>query len=130
MNGKLEQFRDKKYLSVESYRRNGQAVATPVWFVQQDTTFYIYSLADAWKVKRMRNNPRVRIAPCDMRGRITGEWVDASARLCESDEASRGHALLDSKYGFMKRVGNIFSRLMNRERVVIAIEPETGGADS
>ena len=119
---KLSQFAGQKYLNLESYRKNGKAVATAVWFAEEGGELYIYSLADAGKVKRIRNNPRVRIIPCDFRGKPKGEWVEARARILDAAGARRGHSLLDEKYGLLKRVGNIFSRLMKRERVVMAIE--------
>lgn len=118
----LGQFADQKYLNLESYRKNGKAVATPVWFAQDRGELIIYSLADAGKVKRIRNNPRVRVMPCDLRGAPRGEWVEGVARILSAAEAERGHTLLDQKYGLSKKVGNVFSRLMKRERVVIAIE--------
>lgn len=119
---KLRQFSGQKYLNLESYRKNGKAVATPVWFAENAGVLYIYSLADAGKVKRIRNNPRVRVAPCDMRGKLKGQWVEARARILDGAEAGKGHQLLDEKYGLLKKIGNVFSKLMKRERVVIAID--------
>jgi len=123
MSDKLSQFANQKYLSIESYRKNGTPVATPVWFAEEAGELYIYSLADAGKVKRIRNNSRVRIVPCDFRGTPKGEWVEASATILDDARASRVHRLLDQKYGLMKKVGNFYSRLMKRERAVIAINP-------
>lgn len=116
------QFAGQKYLNLESYRKNGKAVATPVWFAEEAGVLYIYSLADAGKVKRIRNDQRVRVVPCDVRGKLNGEWVQARARIVDGAEAAKGHQLLDEKYGLLKKVGNVFSKLMKRERVVIAIE--------
>jgi PPOX class probable F420-dependent enzyme len=118
----LGQFEDQKYVNLETYRKSGAGVATPVWFAEDAGRFYIYSLADAGKVKRIRNNPRVRMMPCDIRGGPKGEWVEGRARILDSVEAERGHSLLNKKYGLMKRIGNVFSKLMHRERTVIAIE--------
>lgn len=120
---KLSNFSGGKYLSIESYRKSGKAVATPVWFAEDAGKLYIYSLADAGKVKRIRSNPRVRVAPCDFRGQAKGQWIEARARILDDEEAARGHGLLDQKYGLLKKVGNIFSTIMKRKRVVIAIEP-------
>jgi PPOX class probable F420-dependent enzyme len=119
---KLSQFAGQKYLSVESFRKNGQAVATPVWFAEEASTLYIYSLANAGKVKRIRNNPHVRIMPCDMRGKPKGEWVEGLARILDVAEGDRAHKLLDRKYGLIKKLGSLYSRLMKRERATIAIE--------
>ena len=115
-------FAHQKYLNLETYRSTGRPVATPVWFAEAQGTFYIYSLADAGKVKRIRNNPKVRIVPCDLRGNPKGAWVDAKARILDAQGAAHGHQLLNEKYGWMKRIGDAFSRLRRRQRVVIAIE--------
>lgn len=121
----LAPFDGRKYLNLETRRRTGAAVATPVWFAvssdMRGDTLYVYSLAAAGKVKRIRNDPLVRIAPCDIRGGLLGDWLPARARLVTGEEAARGHALLDRKYGWMKRIGGWLSRLRRREYAVIAI---------
>jgi uncharacterized protein len=117
----LAQFADQKYLSLESYRKNGSPVRTPVWFAEENGTLYVYTEEDSGKMKRIRRNPRVRIAPCDMRGNLKGDWVDADARICGPEEANRGNHQLDRKYP-LKMLFNIFSRLRRQKRVVLAIK--------
>ena len=116
----LPQFANQKYLNMETYRKTGKPVATPVWFAEESGTLYVYSLANAGKVKRILNNPKVRIVPCDVRGKPKGEWVEAKARILDEQGAALGHKLLNRKYGWMKRIGDVFSKLMQRQRVVIA----------
>lgn len=116
-------FASQKYISLETYRRNGAAVRTPVWFAEADGTLYVYSLANAGKVKRIRANPRVRIAPCDLLGNLKGDWLEAEARVVESDEEKRGHALLNQKYWPWKSMGDFFSRLRGRRQAILAIRP-------
>ena len=123
MSDELAQFANQKYFALETYRRNGKAVATPVWFAEEGGKFYVYTLADSGKVKRIRNNPRVRIAPCDVRGNVKGDWVEATARIANEEEAQHGNRLLDRKY-WLKRVFNITSKLSGKKRAVIIIEPE------
>jgi uncharacterized protein len=118
----LTQFAHQKYLNLETSRKTGVPVATPVWFAEEHGAFYIYSLAHAGKVKRIRNNPKVRIVPCDVRGHPTGDWVDATARILDEAGAARGHQLLHQQYGWLKRLGDALSRLRRRARVVIAID--------
>ncbi|HSO74526.1 MAG TPA: PPOX class F420-dependent oxidoreductase [Blastocatellia bacterium] len=118
----LGQFANEKYLNLETLRKTGTPVRTPLWFAEENGLLYIYSLADAGKVKRIRNNPRVRVAPCDMRGNLKGDWVDGQARLLEGDEANQANRLLDDKYGLMKRIGNLTSNLMGRKRAFLAIK--------
>jgi PPOX class probable F420-dependent enzyme len=119
---KVSQFSGQKYLNLESYRKSGNAVATPVWFAEEAGVLYIYSLANAGKVKRIRNNPRVRVMPCDVRGGPKGEWVEGAARILDAAGGERAHKLLDRKYGWMKKVGSLYSKLLKRERAAIAID--------
>ena len=87
MTDNIDPFAGQKYLNLESYRRNGQAVRTPLWFVEMNDRLYVRTPDDAWKVKRVRRTPRVRIAVCNMRGVPKSEWMDATARIAEGDEA-------------------------------------------
>lgn len=119
---KLKQFAGQKYLNVETFRKNGSAVATPVWFAEELGVLYIYSLANAGKVKRIRNNPRVRVTPCDIRGNPRGEWVEGRARILDAAGDEHAHRLLDKKYGWVKKLGSLYSKLMKRQRSSIAIE--------
>ena len=123
----IGQFAKAKYLSLETFRKTGVGVRTPVWFAKDPasralTTFYVYTLPDSGKAKRIRNNPKVRIAPCNMRGDLRGAWVDARARICDGAEVEKGQELLNQKYGLMKRLGDFFSRLRGRIQIVLAIE--------
>ena len=120
---KLASFRHEKYLSLESFRKNGEGIRTPVWFAESEGLLYIYSLASAAKVRRVRNNPGVRIAPCDFRGGVTGSWIDATATILDEEGAARAHVLLTKKYGLVKRFGDLFSRWRKRARVTMAIRP-------
>ena len=117
----IAQFANAKYLNLESFRKSGMGVRTPVWFAQQAEVFYVYTEPDSGKVKRIRNNPKVRVAPCDMRGNLRGAWVEARARICQGDEATLGQQLLRQKYGWMKKIGDFFSGLRGRTQSVLAI---------
>ena len=114
-------FAAQRYLNLESVKRDGTPVQTPVWFAEDHGVLYVYTLAKAGKVKRIRRHPRIRIAPCTLRGRVIGQWVEADATIVDAPTAAHAHALLRHKYGWMKGIGDLFSRLMHRERVVIAI---------
>ena len=121
-NDKLAQFANQKYLSLESYRRNGQGVRTPLWFVEDDGALYFYTVAHSYKVNRIRNNPRVRVAPCDMRGNVRGEWLDATARRLDVAESRRANELLNRKYGLTKRILNFLAKIRGHERAAFAIQ--------
>ncbi len=117
----LRPFAGARYLSLESYRRNGNTVRTPLWFVEEGGALYISTPADSGKVKRIRRNPRVRIVPSDFRGNPRGAWVEAAARFEEAPAAARAQELLIAKYGWQKRLINFFGRLSGRKSVVISI---------
>lgn len=115
------QFSGKKYISLESFRKNGQGVAVPVWFAEEGGVFFVYSEGESGKVKRIRNNPRVRVAPCDARGGVKGEWVNATARILDGAEARHADDLLNAKYGLLKRMLGLFAKLRPRPRAYMAI---------
>jgi PPOX class probable F420-dependent enzyme len=117
----LAPFVGQRYLNLESYKRDGTPVQTPVWFAEEQDVLYVYTLANAGKVKRIRRNPRIRLAPCTMRGTVIGSWVEAEATIVDATTAAHGHALLRQKYGWLKGIGDVISRLLHRERVVIAM---------
>lgn len=103
MKDGLKQFEGKSFLNLETLRRNGQAVKTPVWFTQHGETLYVRTVADSGKVKRVRNNGTVRVVPCEANGSPKGDWVVAQA-VEVTDEASAKLVaeLLDKKYGVVQ----------------------------
>ncbi len=118
----LDHFAGYKYLNLETFRKNGAGVRTPVWFAEKDGELLLYTLADSGKVKRIRNNPRVRIVPSDMRGNPRGQWIDAQARLLDGEEARTANRLLNQKY-WLKHFFDWTSRLRKTPRVYLAVRP-------
>ena len=115
----LEQFEKQKYLNLETFRKSGESMKTPVWFTQADQTIYVLTMANSGKVKRIRNNGRVNIAPCKMDGKLTGTWVPAQARQVTDPEISTTvDRLLDRKYGLLKK---IFQNRRSKENAQDAI---------
>jgi uncharacterized protein len=124
-------LRDKKYLNLETFKKNGDGVKTPVWFAADPTSdlagaearLFVYTIGNTGKVKRIRNNGHVRIAPCTARGEVTGEWAEARAQVISGEEAARGMALLNKKYFPLKQILGLFAAFSRRERVVMTIQP-------
>jgi uncharacterized protein len=123
----LDELAAQKYLNLETYRRTEAGVRTPVWFAAAPNPdggirLYVYALADSGKVKRIRRSGAVKVAPCDMRGTITGDWVEARASLVRGDEYDRGMRLLNRKYWPWKAMLDLLSRLRpGAQRVMIVI---------
>ena len=117
-----------RYLSLATVRRNGVEVMTPVWFAAADGKLYAFSAGDSGKVKRLRHTPRVRLAPCDARGRVRGAWLDGTGRiLTESPAIERARAALRAKYGWQMRLLDLFSwlagRIQRRAWIEIEVSP-------
>jgi PPOX class probable F420-dependent enzyme len=87
-----------KYLSLTSFRRDGTGVATPVWFVEADGRLLVETDASSYKVRRIRHDPRVTIAPCTATGRLRGTPVPAWAELLPDAEVARVEPLMARKY--------------------------------
>lgn len=117
----LNQFQGKKYISLETFKKNGEGVKTPVWFVAHNGALYIYTEADSWKVKRIRNNPRVRVALSDIRGNVKSGWTEGKAQIIDGEERMMADKLLDQKY-FLKKLFNLATKLKRHKRAMIKIQ--------
>lgn len=124
-------FSGQKYLNLETFKKNGQGVKTPVWFAAEpsakldstDAKLYVYTIGVSGKVKRIRNNSNIKIAPCNMRGDVQGEWVPAHAEIISGGEAVHGMQLLNKKYLPWKQLLDFFAMFRKRERTVFVIRP-------
>lgn len=118
---KLAQFSKQKYVNLETFKKSGQAVRTPLWFVEENGVLYVRTPAASAKVRRIRNNPHVRVVPSDVRGNPLGLWLDGEARLIDAENAEWVNDLIKRKYGLLKRLIDIRSRLRGTKAVVIAV---------
>ena len=108
----------ERHISLTTFKRDGRTASTPVWVVSDDgRRLLVWTGADTWKVKRIRRDPRVRVAASDARGRVRGESIDATARLLGPDAGAIVEPLLRRKYGLVKRsldAFNAFVRVISR----------------
>ncbi len=118
----MSQFDNAKYLSLETYRKNGQPMPTAVWFAALDGAYVFQTHVNAGKVKRIRNNPRVRIAPCDMRGNVLGPYVDAEAQIITGTPlALAAQQTLAKKYGLQKKLFDLLNRKRGYDTVRLTV---------
>jgi len=101
---------NRKYLSLETYRKNNQAVKTPVWFVIYNDEIYVITREKTGKIKRLRNNNNVRFALCTFNGKVTGEWIEGKAIFSSPDETQMALKLRREKYGFLEMIARFASR--------------------
>jgi uncharacterized protein len=95
----VERLGRGSYLLVTTFRKDGTPVPTPVWVGRDGDELIVWTPVTAGKVKRVRNNPTVELAECDLRGKQRGETVKGTARILDAEETERGRRVLRKKYG-------------------------------
>ena len=111
-----------RYVSLATFRASGAEVRTPVWFAALGDKLYVFTAGASGKVKRLRRSSRARLAPCDARGNVHGEWRDATARVVMAPPTAR--AAIHAKYGWQVKLLDVVSALTGRikQRAWIEIE--------
>ena len=109
MENKLEQFLDQKYINLETYKKDGTSIRTPVWFVIDKNLIYVITRESTGKVKRLKNNQNIKIVPCSFKGKPESEWIKGIAQKVTGEEAEKAIKLRKKKYGFSARLTGLFS---------------------
>ena len=106
---------EESYVSLRTFRRTGVGVDTPVWAAPAGGHLYVFSAGEAGKVKRIRNNDAIQMAPCNATGKLHGDWVDGTAALVTSaDEIATALDALRRKYGWQMRLADWGSKLTGK----------------
>jgi PPOX class probable F420-dependent enzyme len=124
-------LKNARYLNLTTFRRSGEAVATPLWFAEHEGVLYMQTFPSAGKLKRIGHTRRVTVAPSTLNGRALGFEIEAEARIIKDEqEMLLAEAALAVKYGLTRRMYfaafGIYGRLWRRApsgRTYIAIEP-------
>lgn len=122
MPDQSNQFVNEKYISLETFKRSGQGVPTTVWFAEENGVLYVNTPAHTSKVKRIRNFSRVRVVPADGGGKPKGEWVEGQATFLTGEAAEHADRLINKKYGFQKKMLDLFGKLRRWKYAIIAIK--------
>ncbi len=107
----------EKYINLSTQKIDGTFVNTPVWFVKEDkkNIFYVFSAGEAGKVKRIKNISSVKVAICNVRGDLRGDWLEAEAELVDKEESIRlAYSHFQRKYGLTIKVFDFFSKLFGK----------------
>jgi hypothetical protein len=121
-SGLLTALRGHRYMQLTTFRRTGAPVVTPVWFVMNDHAIFLYTRASAGKLKRIHNNPKVKIAPSDSRGNPLGAEYDGLAQILPESAGKMIDQLMGHKYGLQLMALKLVYRLQKVKRVFIQIE--------
>ena len=122
--GSIDDLKGRKYCVLVSYRKNGQPMPSPLWFGVAGGKLYFQTSPDGFKVKRIRNNPEVRVAPCTSRGKPTGPPFTGKARVVVDNEVPAAERALKSNYGLGRRIYTVFSGSV--DSVYVEVTPTTG----
>lgn len=118
----LERLADAPYVLLTTFRRDGRAVATPVWAVRDGDVLAVWTVADSGKVKRIRRSGTVTVAPCDFRGNLRGDAVAGHATLTGSVAGDdRVRKLIARKYGLIGRISMLGSRIRRGRHGTVGI---------
>ena len=109
MGNYLDQFLDQKYINLETYKKDGTHVRTPVWFVIDNDLIYVITRDSTGKVRRLKNNQDVRIVPCSFKGEPKNEWIKGKAEKITGKEADIAIKLRKKKYGMSARLIGLFT---------------------
>jgi PPOX class probable F420-dependent enzyme len=118
----LNDIRDANYVALETFRKNGEGVITPVWQAPENDKLYVWTVGKSWKVKRLRNNNRLRICESDYKGTPKSDWLDARARILETPEEEKAqHRRMAAKYGVQFWLFYWVAKLRRDKYVVLEI---------
>ena len=106
----LEKIKPEKYISLETYRKNNQAVKTPVMFVIKNDLIIVVTRDQTGKVKRIRNNQKVKIATCSIKGKTSMSSISGTAQILTDDETKETVKIRDKKYGFFSKISRLVTR--------------------
>lgn len=114
-------LRNEKYISLTTYRRNGEPVATPIWFALDGDLILAFTGAQTGKARRSKRNPRVTVAPCTFRGRLKGPRWEGTARILPDTDGPAVMALIRGKYWVTKPLLDLIVAVIR----LVARRPQT-----
>ncbi len=123
----LKQFRNGNYLSIITYTKSGKEIPTPVWFVAEKDKVYIATPKTTFKIRRIKNNPRVQIASCSRNGKVIGTYITGTAKLMPVEEQTITYNLFRKRYGVIFKlwssdIKNLFRKKSRKEKRLAFVE--------
>lgn len=122
-DGDFEELRGRPYAVLVTFRRNGEAMPSPVWFAVERGRVYVKTARDVGKVKRLRRDSRVLLAPSNVRGKPLGPAVRGTGRLLPAEEWPRAEETLAAAYGASRRISERVLGSSEEAAVYIEITP-------
>jgi PPOX class probable F420-dependent enzyme len=111
-----------EYILLTTFTKDGRPKPTAIWAAPDGDRLVVITQETSWKVKRIRNTPRVTIAPCDRTGNLKGETVDATAAILDKSANAATYDAIGKRYGVVGKVFNVFSKLRGGMKNNVTIE--------
>ena len=111
-----------QYVLLTTFTKDGRPKPTPIWIARDGDRAVVITEKNSWKVKRIRNTPRVTLAVCDMKGRVKGEPVEAVAAVLDDSQTDDVYRAITKRYGIVGRVFTIFSKLRGGAGRTVGLE--------
>ena len=111
-----------KYVLLTTFTRDGRPKPTPIWIAADGDRALVITEKNAWKVKRIRNTPRVTRAVCDVRGNVKGEAIEAVASVMDDSQTESVYQAINRRYGIVGRIFNLFSKLRGGNGRTVGLE--------
>lgn len=102
----------ERHIVLTTFRRSGESVGTAVWFAEVAGKLYVYTGGNTGKAKRIRNNPRVTVAPGTMRGAVTGPAIEGRARILTPEEGVAANKALSRKYWILRPLNDAMNEVL------------------
>ena len=119
-NNYHQSLKTGKYINLLTYKKNGEPVSTPVWFIFKDNKIFIRTSNKSGKFKRIKNNKNVKFALCNIRGKIKGEWYNGFAKLEPNNRWVFSN--INEKYGIFAYLMNILYKIKKMDIIILSIE--------
>jgi PPOX class probable F420-dependent enzyme len=111
-----------KYVLLTTFTKDGRPKPTPIWIAPDGDRALVITEKNSWKVKRIRNTPRVTLAVCDMKGNVKGESVEAVATVLDDTQTELVYQAIGKRYGVIGHVFNFFSKLRGGSKRTVGLE--------
>ncbi|MDT5008840.1 MAG: uncharacterized protein QOH57_457 [Mycobacterium sp.] len=108
----FEDISKAKYILLTTFTKDGRPKPTPIWAAPDGDRLLVITEGDSWKVKRIRNTPRVTLAICDMKGNPKSEPIDGTAAILDKSQTALVYDAIGNRYGLVGRVFNLFSKYL------------------
>ncbi len=122
MAATFDDVSNAQYVLLTTFTKDGRPKPTPIWIARDGDRAVVITEANSWKVKRIRNTPRVTLAVCDMRGKVKGPTIEAKATVLDDSHTDAVYRAINKRYGIIGRIFTIFSKLRGGSGRTVGLE--------